>query len=72
MKEFHILEGKIEVLQKKKLKELNELQDDLTEKRYDLWKECAQAHKDYVDLKKSKHGLWIECENKKKVCEILK
>ena len=36
MKEFHIFEGKIKVLQKE-LKELNELQDHLTWERYDLW-----------------------------------
>jgi len=35
MKDFHTLDGKIEVLQKE-LKELNELQDYLIEERYDL------------------------------------
>ena len=61
MKYIHILEGKIKVLQKE-IKVLNELQDHLVEEKYDLWKECAQAHKDYEDLKISKHDLWIEYE----------
>ena len=70
MKDFHILEGKIEV-QQKQLKKLNELQDNLTGEIYDLWKECTHAHKDYEDLKKSKHDLWIECENHKNFVEFL-
>ena len=69
---FTFRKVKFEFYKKKKLKELNELQDRLTRERYDFWKECAQAHKDYESLKKSKRDLWVECEIHKKVYEILK
>jgi len=32
------------------------------EERCDLWRECAQAHKDYDELKVSKHDFLVECE----------
>jgi len=48
-----VLENKLKYLQKD-LKELNELHGYQIEDRYDLWRECAQAHKDYEDVKMSK------------------
>ncbi|KAL5165479.1 hypothetical protein HKD37_18G050604 [Glycine soja] len=47
LKNFMELENKPKDLQKD-LKELNELRIHKNEERYDLWRECAQAHKDYV------------------------
>ena len=38
------MENKLKDLQKD-LKELNELHDYKKEEKYDLWRECAQAHK---------------------------
>ena len=54
----------------KDLKDLNELSDYQNKERNDIWRECAQAHKDYEDLKMSKHNLWVDCEEHK-ICEIL-
>lgn len=71
MRDFPNLENKIESL-KKDLKKLNELQDHLDKQRYDLWRECSQAHNDYEDLEKSKHDHWIECENHKMSLKLLK
>ena len=53
LKNFQVLENKLKYLQKD-LKELNELHGYQIEDRYDLWRECAQAHKDYEDVKMSK------------------
>ena len=55
----------------KDLNELNELHNHQKEERYDLWRECAQAHKDYEDLKMSKHNLWVEYEEHKKSMSFL-
>ena len=69
-KNFQELENKLKDLQND-LKELNELHDYQKEERYDLQRECAQAHKDYEDLKMSKHNLWVECEEHKKSVSFL-
>jgi len=50
LKNFRELENNLKDLQKD-LKELNELRDYQNERRNDLWREYAQAHKDYKDLK---------------------
>ena len=42
------------------------------EERYDLWRECAQAHKYYDEFKVSKHNLWVECEKHKKFVSFSK
>jgi len=65
------LESKPKDLQKD-LKELNELYNYQNEERYDLWRECAQAHKDYDELKVSKNNLWVICEEHKKSTCFLK
>jgi len=65
------LENKLKDLQKD-LKELNELHNHQKEERYDLWRECAQAHKDYDELKVSKRNLWVECEKHKKFASFQK
>ena len=62
LKNFQELENKLKDLQKD-LKELNELHDYKKEEKYDLWRECAQAHKYYEDLKMGKHNIWVEYEN---------
>jgi len=56
MRDFHILEKKIDALQNE-FKKINELQDHLNDGRYDFWRKCSEAHEDYEDLKKSKHDL---------------
>ena len=71
LKNFQELENKLKDLQKD-LKELNELHNHQMEERYDLWRECAQAQKDYDELKVSKHNLWVECEDHKKFASFLK
>ena len=40
------------------------------EERYDLWRECTQAHKDYEDLKMS-NNLLVECEEHNKFMGFL-
>ena len=52
-------------------KELNELHDHQSEESHDLQKECAQANKDYKDLKISKHNLWVEYEEHKISVKLL-
>ncbi|KAL5185013.1 hypothetical protein HKD37_17G048601 [Glycine soja] len=69
-KNFQELENKLKDLQND-LKELNELHDYQKEERYDLQRECAQAHKDYEDLKMSKHNLWVECKELKRFVKFL-
>jgi len=70
LENFQELENKLKGLQQD-LKELNELDDNQSEERHDLWMECAQAHKDYEDLKISKHNLWVECEEYKRFMKFL-
>ena len=70
MRNFKILEDKMQSLQTQ-LKQLNELHYYLREERFDLQKECSQAHHDYDNLEKSKHNLWVECENYKKTLKFL-
>ena len=53
------------------MRELNELHNHQSEEIHDLWKECAQAHKDYEDLEKSKHNLWVECGEHKRFVKLL-
>ena len=50
---------------------MNELYDYQKEERYDLWRDCALAHKNYEDLKISKHNIWMECEENKKFVKFL-
>ena len=60
LQNFLDLENQLSVLQKD-LKEIIELNDNLKEDRYDLWRDNAHIQRDYKDLEKSKHNLWIEC-----------
>ena len=71
LKNFQELENRLKDLQKDR-KELNELHINKKEERYDLWRQCAQAHKDFDELKVSKHNLWVECEELKKIASFLK
>jgi len=64
LENFQELENKSKGLEKD-LKDLNKLYDHQNVERHDMWKEYAQAHKDYEDPKISKRNLWVECEEHK-------
>ena len=68
---FQELEKKLKGLEKD-LKELNEPQIlHQSEERYDLWREYAQAHKDYEVLKMRKHNIWVKCKEHKRAVKFL-